>query len=333
MLKSKYLLLYFLLLVLVFPVYAGNNSNIASGNDSILKGLTQDESILFNMINDFRRQNKLSSIPLSKDLCIVAQTHIADLIKWKPQDKGCSLHSWSGSGKWTSCCNTKEVFGIQCMKSKPREITGYPGDGYELIYWGEENATAVEAAELWRDVEASADMILSRSKWKAYQWKAIGVGIKDGYAVLWLGDKPDSESGDDKEVNNVSVQQPASKTAVTTKPVVKEKNSGKPDAAATPKPVTQNTPKQTEKTVPGQSNKPTANATGIKYYLIISSLKTAEDAKTELKKIISKGYTNAFILEGTVYRIAISSFDNPEKATQRKNELKETFPGIWVYKK
>jgi len=187
MLKSKYLLLYFLLLVLVFPAYAGNNSNIASGNDSILKGLTQDESILFNMINDFRRQNKLSSIPLSKDLCIVAQTHIADLIKWKPQDKGCSLHSWSGSGKWTSCCNTKEVFGIQCMKSKPREITGYPGDGYELIYWGEENATAVEAAELWRDVEASADMILSRSKWKAYQWKAIGVGIKDGYAVYSTG--------------------------------------------------------------------------------------------------------------------------------------------------
>lgn len=327
--KSKYLLLYFLLLVLVFPAYAGNNSNIARSSDSVMNGLTQDESILFNMINDFRRQNKLSSIPLSKDLCIVAQTHIADLIKWKPQDKGCSLHSWSGSGKWTSCCNTKEVFGIQCMKSKPREITGYPGDGYELIYWGEENATAVEAAELWRDVEASADMILSRSKWKAYQWKAIGVGIKDGYAVLWLGDKTDSESGIEKQADNASVQQPANKTTVN-KPVVNEKNTGKPEA--TSKPVTQNTPKQIEKTIPDQSNKPSVNGTGIKYYLIVSSLKTAEDAKTELKKIISKGYPNAFIVEGTVFRIAISSFDNPEKATQRKNELKETFPGIWVYK-
>jgi hypothetical protein len=335
MLLRKEIRLFFLLMFLAFSGIAGNISNDVSGNDTIIAGISQDETILFNMINDMRRQNKLPSIPLSLDLCKVAQIHIADLIKWKPQEKGCSLHSWSGSGKWTSCCNTKEVFGIQCMKSKPREITGYLGDGYELIYWGEDNAIPAEAAALWKEVGASSDMILSKGKWSGYQWKALGAGIKSGYAVLWLGDAV-STNTTVIAIENKSVEQ-----NIVTKPEViailpeTEKKSTKPEV-----PVKQKTPasnleinQRTNVSNPAIKEKHD-NLKGPKFYLIVGSYKDFEGADSELKKLKQKGYPSVFILyQEPLYRISILSFEESEKAFRMKNELKATFPGIWIYKK
>jgi len=324
MLQPKRLLLFLLILVLAFPAIAGENQIQTNSNDSVKSGLSQEENTLFNMINDMRRQNKVSVIPLSADLCKVAQTHIADLIKNKPQDKGCSLHSWSGSGKWTSCCNTKEVFGIECMKSKPREITGYKGDGYELIYWGIDKATASDAATLWKQVDASSDMILTRAKWNGYQWKAIGVGIKDGYAILWLGDSVPSTVQDNLPESSPEIAKPVSKLAPIAKPTAIKNEVTKPPANAKPK----------EMEVNEAANKQPIIETGIKFYIIVGSFKTAEEANTGLKKIKSKGYPDSFILKGeSNYRIALSSFDTKDKADAKQNELKDTFPGIWVYKK
>jgi hypothetical protein len=324
MLQHKELYLLFLLVTLAFSTFAGNLSTNISGNDTVKTGITEDETILFNMINDMRRQNKLTSIPLSLNLCKVAQTHIADLIKWKPQEKGCSLHSWSGSGKWTSCCNTKEVFGIQCMKSKPREITGYLGDGYELIYWGEDNATPAEAADLWKQVGASSDMILSQAKWSGYQWQAIGVGIKSGYAVLWLGDAEDKNTEVTSFANNTVAQQAVAKSAVDEKTPAAEKEIIKPKPTEKPK----------EIVVSKQDVKQPTKVSGTKYYLIVSSLKTIEAANKELETIKLKGYPAAIVLQGeSSFRIAIASFDTAEKASSLKNSLKDTFPGIWIFKK
>jgi len=324
MLQRKEFQLLFLLTLLTCSVIASNLTTKNSGNDTVKNVITQDETILFNMINDMRRQNKLPSIPLSLDLCKVAQTHIADLIKWKPQEKGCSLHSWSGSGKWTSCCNTKEVFGIQCMKAKPREITGYPGDGYELIYWGEDNAIPAEAAELWKQVEASSDMILSRAKWSSYQWKALGVGVKAGYAVLWLGDAISTNTMVSTGETQQSEQKAVPKPEAVTKTTVAEKKSTKPETPVKPKAVVSD---------PEQKEKP-ASVQGQQFYVIVGSYKELDAANSELKKVRSKGYTSAFILyQEPLHRIAIATFSESEKASRMKNELKETFPGIWIYKK
>lgn len=311
----------------MISAFSANASNVPfnpNGSDSVIINISQDETILFNMINDLRRQNKLPSIPLSLDLCKVAQTHIADLIKWKPQEKGCSLHSWSGSGKWTSCCNTKEVFGIQCMKAKPREITGYMGDGYELIYWGEDNATPAEAAALWKQVDASLDMILSRSKWSGYQWQAIGVGIKSGYAVLWLGDSKDANDTE-KTIKQIAVaQKPDEKAANVEKSTAQAKDNSTAKPASIPK----------ESATSKENIKQPVAGSGTKYYVIVSSLKTAEAANAELVKIKSKGYPTSVILQSeSAFRISIASFDTQEKAANLKNILKETFPGIWIYKK
>jgi cell division septation protein DedD len=324
MLQRKKLYLFLILIVLTLPAFAWNFSSENTGNDSVIRGVSQDETILFNMINDMRRQNKLPSFPLSAGLCKVARTHIADLIKYRPQDKGCSLHSWSGNGKWTSCCNTKELFGIQCMKSKPREITGYPGEGYELIYWGEDNATPAEAAELWKQVEASSDMILSRGKWSAYQWKAIGVGMKDGYAILWLGDAEDGSTMDVELKENPVVPKPAAKEATTGKTAPSEKEIAKPKTTVKPK-----------ATVPVQDKKEMfVSVESQKFYLIVASYKEFESANSVLKEVRSQGYPSAFILyQEPLHRVVINSYETYEKASAQKNELKDKFAGIWIFKK
>ncbi len=324
MLRRKEFYLFFLLIVLVLPAFSVSYSAENTSNDSVVRGVSQEETILFNMINDMRRQNKLSSFPLSNDLCIVARTHIADIIKYKPQERGCSLHSWSGNGKWTSCCNTKELFGIQCMKAKPREITGYPGEGYELIYWGEDNATPAEAVELWKQVEASSDMILSRAKWSAYQWKAIGVGMQDGYAILWLGDAEDSNTPD-KEVKEIPFgQKPASKVAADEKAAPDVKESTKPNTSVAPKTTV------TKEVIKGQS----VIIESTQFHLIVASYKEFESANTVLKEVRENGYPSATILyQEPLHRVSINSFETYEEATTRKNELKEKFPGIWIFKK
>lgn len=331
MIHFKEFLMFIMLFVLVFPVIAAENQGITNGNDTIRSRMTQDETVLFNMINDMRIQNKLPAIPFSSDLCKVANTHIADLIKYKPQDKGCSLHSWSGSGKWTSCCNTKEVFGIQCMKSKPREITGYKGDGFELIYWGEDKATPEEAAALWKQVDASSDMILSRAKWSGYQWKALGVGMKDGYAILWLGDSINSKVQDNLPDYIPEVAKPAAKAAPVVKQPVIEKEIAKSKPEAT-KPKTESLPKSSNVSETAVKQ-PVSNING-KFFIIAGSFATSEAAGKELKIIKQKGYPAAFILEGeSLFRIALTFFDTKDKADIVKNELKDIFPGVWVYRK
>lgn len=321
---GKQLFLWFLLIVWAFPALSNTCAVTASADDSIVKGASQDESILFNMINDMRRQAKLQPIPFSPDLSKVAHVHIDDLIESKPQDHGCSLHSWSVSAKWSTCCNTKDPAGIQCMKSKPREITGYPGNGYELIYWGEDAATPADAADLWKQVDASSDMILCRNKWKNFQWKALGIAIKDGYAILWLGDKTDKHSEAVVSSVNPTVTPAGSKTKPKTGPSETEVKVIKTEKVAKPAEVVSKE----------ESKGPVASNPEVKYYLIVGSVKTAAAAKPELKRIKSKGYPEAYILEGeSVYRIALESFNTNKQASKRLFELKKDFPDIWILKK
>jgi len=324
MLRCKAFFLCILLSVISFQEVYCVKAIFTVCSDSSIKGISQNEEILLNMINDIRRQGKMSLIPLSADLSRVAHVHIKDLIASKPQDNGCSLHSWSSSGKWTACCHSKDQAGVQCMKSKPKEITGYPGNGYELIYWGEESATPADAAELWQQLDASLDMILCKGKWKGYEWKAMGAGLEGGYAVLWLGDVSDKKM----EVAGTK-SLVVSDQLVTKKPIATDtKDSGIRNFKTEPVGSSKATATKKGSTVSVSENSAT------KYYLIVASVKTSESANSELERFKSKGYPEAKILEANnVYRIGILTFDDKTKANQKSNELKKDFPGIWIYKK
>jgi hypothetical protein len=321
--SNKLLLVFLFIVIAAIQVLAQESTVLKISNDTLPNSISQDEAILYNMINDMRRQNKLSILPKSEALTIVAHVHLDDLILNQPQDKGCSVQAWSKSEKWTSCCNTKDAAGIKCMTSKPKEITGYPGNGYELAYWSEDQATPTDAITLWQQANASADMILSRGKWKGFNWKAIGVGIKDGYAVLWLGDKTDKTAANQTVIKTTSVQ-PQKNEKDTTKLVLPKEE--KPVNTETVVVTKENIKNDTEIQKPSESP-------ATKYYLIVLSTKNPETANSELNRIKSSGYPDAFILNSSAgYRIALAYYDTPKKAAAKVNELKSTFVGIWVLK-
>jgi hypothetical protein len=79
------------------------------------------------------------------------------------------------------------------MWDKPREITDYNGDGYEIAYWDSSKATASGAMNTWKAEvpPLHTDVILERNMWQGSAWKAMGVGIDGNYAVVWFGKDED----------------------------------------------------------------------------------------------------------------------------------------------
>lgn len=74
------------------------------------------------------------------------------------------------------------------MWNKPRELTQYPGDGFENSAIG---VTSPEGAlRSWRSSAAHNEVILNRGSWRS-PWRAIGADVHRGFALLWFGREPD----------------------------------------------------------------------------------------------------------------------------------------------
>jgi uncharacterized protein YkwD len=156
--------------------------------------LSQEERKLYNQIMEYRKQNGLPVIPLSKALTIVAKSHVEDLGVTKARgDANCNMHSWGEDSKWTSCCYTNDHAQASCMWNKPKELTSYQGAGYEIAHGGTGSfiATAESALNGWKKSPGHNSVILNKSVWKNKTWKAIGIGISGGYAVVWFGAESD----------------------------------------------------------------------------------------------------------------------------------------------
>lgn len=79
------------------------------------------------------------------------------------------------------------------MWDKPREITPYTGNGYEISFGGSGGyvATADRALSAWKSSSGHNDVILNRNTWRSTQWQAVGVGLYKGYSVVWFGEPKD----------------------------------------------------------------------------------------------------------------------------------------------
>lgn len=156
-----------------------------------------NEMELYNLVMKYRKQNNLPEIPLSASLTYVAQTHCKDLVENFVRGNECNMHSWSTKGKWSACCYTNDHKNASKMWNKPRELTNYKGNGYEIAFytWSSANAnytaTAAEALEGWKNSSGHNDVILNKSIWSDIKWNAIGIGIYRGYAVIWFGAEKD----------------------------------------------------------------------------------------------------------------------------------------------
>jgi hypothetical protein len=157
--------------------------------------ITEEEVKLYELIMEYRAEKGLEPIPLSSSLTIVAQIHVMDLAEEKPDLGDCNAHSWSNKGEWTSCCYTPDHAHAQCMWDKPRELTSYKGNGYEIACGSNDCCsdfvmTPEYALQSWKDSPPHNAVIISEGIWNE-NWNAIGVGIYKGFATVWFGNEAD----------------------------------------------------------------------------------------------------------------------------------------------
>ena len=251
-----------------------------------------EEVKLYNQINDYRKALNLPKVPLSRSLSFVAQQHVTDLLKNKPDTNACSFHSWSDKGSWTACCYGRSVKDKKCMQEKPGELTDYPGKGYEIVYWENKDATADNAFEQWRTVTASRSLITNFKEWEDFSWKAMGVAIEKNFAIVWFGEKMDAETetkvcGSGKIIMNEPPKVPVDTLVIS-------------------------------------------KATG-RYYLIFGSLKTLEDAKKQAKKYRAEGFKNAKVItKDNKFRISLTDYAKQESAQSAKRDLPVKYKDAWI---
>lgn len=157
--------------------------------------ISSEEQKMYDLLMAYRKEKKLPPIPLSENMTVVAQAHARDLsdnYEFDP-DGPCNPHSWSKKGKWTPCCYTNDHKEAACMWNKPREISAYPGDGFEIAYYSSDNATAEEGIESWKSSPGHNPVMINTGTWSKVQWNAVGVGIHGNYGVIWFGREPDEK--------------------------------------------------------------------------------------------------------------------------------------------
>ncbi|MDQ0465835.1 hypothetical protein QO010_003627 [Caulobacter ginsengisoli] len=157
------------------------------------------EDGIASRLNNYRADNGLPRLKRSPLLDRVARAHAADLAEHHP-DRGtdrrgqpCNLHSWSAAGPWRAVCYTADHVYAERMWSKPAEITdgAYPGPGYEIAMGSTGPVTAELALNGWKASPGHRAVILEEGVWGKPPWKVFGVGVSEGYAVVWFGREPD----------------------------------------------------------------------------------------------------------------------------------------------
>jgi len=187
----------FILLVLILFISGIAQSQLSGSKDiSPVICLSWEEVRLYRIINDHRARHRLPEIPLSASLTHVAQVHAKDLAENYVYDELCNLHSWSDKGQWSPCCYSSDHKRSDCMWNKPEELTTFNGQGYEIAYWNNReyehlDELADDALHAWRKSRGHHNVILNRSKWKEVRWLAMGVGIYEGFVLVWFSDEAD----------------------------------------------------------------------------------------------------------------------------------------------
>lgn len=168
-----------------------------------------DKALRFiDLLNEYRAEKGEPPIPASDSMCFVSDTHVRDLEHHSPDGTGsdhCGMHSWSDEGPWSSCCypdtrfNSDPSEAVQrCSWDKPRELTGYPDNGYEntLFYPDADNEiTPWAALEAWKKSNSHHQIMINGGSWKDNTFKAVGAGFYGMYAVMWVGEATDHVGG------------------------------------------------------------------------------------------------------------------------------------------
>jgi uncharacterized protein YkwD len=160
--------------------------------DAAQAKLTPAEAELYELIMEYRKAKGLPPIPVSKSLTYVAKVHVRDL-ETHAFGASSSVHSWSKDGPWESVSYAPDSRCAQLMWSKPRELTSYRGNGYEIGYMDSSGAKSRDVFNLWKLSRSHDAVIVNEADWSRLQWKSIGIGVFGRYAAVWFGQEVDPE--------------------------------------------------------------------------------------------------------------------------------------------
>lgn len=158
-------------------------------------GVSEKEAKLYYIINAYRESKGLQKLSFSKSLTIIARTHVSDSNTYTPENQRDSrgmqgnLHSWSNHGSWTPMVYTSDHEYAANMWSKPRELTSYTGNGYEISSWNSGNITPEDALDLWKNSSGHNAVMTTQGNWS--DLKTMGVAIDGKYAHVWFGSSAD----------------------------------------------------------------------------------------------------------------------------------------------
>ncbi len=285
-----------LLPVLIFPAAYGQS--VSDKSIPAVFCINTDELRLFDLINHYRTERGLPVLELSKSLSFVAQTHLRDLYINQPYDnKNCNMHSWSDQGSWTAFCFPKDQTRRKSVWDKPKELTSYPGQAFELVYWTNEQVIPEEAMEQWRGIPASAALLLNTGKYSKNNWKVAGVSIYKGFASVWIGEARDPET---------EIRLCQGDSVISVRP-----GASKPKAAITRQ----------------------SSAGSGSYYLVFGSYPSLNLAREGQQELIRNGFTESQIVEKDgKFRTSLSQHETMEAARAAKKKLPARYSQAWILK-
>ncbi|MDK2910829.1 MAG: hypothetical protein PWR20_2397 [Bacteroidales bacterium] len=289
-------LLFLFFCVLAYPLSIRGQGGSVPDNYCI----SSSELELFNKINAYRSERGLPELTLSRSLSYVAYLHVRDLIINRPDTvEGCNMHSWSSKGNWTPFCFPKEQTRKKSVWDKPREITKYPGQAFELVYHTSEgDATIDDAMSLWRSLAASQSILLNTGRYLKNKWKVAGVALYKGYVSVWFGEAIDPET---------SVRICHSDSVITS-----VKKNVKPNASL------------------GLREDVSRTSSG-RYYLIYGSYNTLSQAREGQQRLLNDGFTDVKILEKDGrFRTSIGDFSTQEEAKNARRKLAAKYKDAWI---
>lgn len=271
--------------------------------------VSEVELKLFRMINEYRRQYDLPPIPLSRSLCYVANTHVRDLFFHQPDKEPCNFHSWSDKGLWKPFCYPGDENKKNSVWDKPKELTGYPSKGFEIVYWENDSVVIDSVISFWRAFDYFNSFLMNTGKWEGRSWNAIGIGICQNYAAAWFGEVHDPEGAP-----LICGHSPPEQMAGPVQPLTDDVNK-----AAVPKTVT-------------DSSAGPAITTG-HYYIIVRSQLPEIDAEKEVQKLLARGYSHARVLKSRE-KVRVSMFDTGDRteALRYLKEAKGIYPDAWLFR-
>lgn len=181
-----------LLLIAVCAAFAFCSQISAQANctgTKILQGascagdeVSQEEMVLYDLVNRYRVANGRSELRLSRPLSMVANRRMLDL----KQNQKVLTHSWS---------NCKYDLNDQkswpCVTDSPERLkSGYDGKGYETLFrTAMGRALPIPALDAWKKSPLHNSIILNLSMFKDLEWEELGIAVDGQFAALWFGTK------------------------------------------------------------------------------------------------------------------------------------------------